>query len=194
MSKSWQWRHAISIWLHFHRAHSLHMNDCGRWAKKFTKSAADHEILHLGPVRSDRASFFTAGMHWPSVSGSSWGLLTSSLVYFFFPLFPCHFQVNYSIQNPNWNVDFRRKHLTWIQVRHDDITRNQVSRELQPSGTWANCNQVTVFSIKLIQISRNKLRGQSKWKTRVRGQSVAARLGKSRDQVGSKTTNHVTCL
>ncbi len=136
MAKSWLWRHAISIWLHFHRVHSSQMNDCGRWTKKSFDLAAERSInrpqirkyctwgpseatvLHSSPLEW---TWIYAHLHWPFVSGSLWGPLTRrhqrrnergwasvtpSLVHFFFPLLPCHFRVNYSIRIPNRNVRF----------------------------------------------------------------------------------------
>ena len=131
------------------------MNDCGSWPKKSFESAAERSINRpqirkhctWRPSQVDRAPSFTAGINMNLCSFALtfcvWFSLTPGLLRFFFPLFPCHFQVNYSIQNPNRNVRFQRKISTWIQIRHDDI--KFLGSTFPAHQKFSNCSQKNIL-------------------------------------------------
>jgi hypothetical protein len=207
MAKSWPWRHSISIWLHFHRAHSLQLNDCGRWTKNSFDSAAERSInrpqtLQLEAVRSDRAPFFTAGMNMNLCSFAltfcvwfTLGPTDAQPRSFLLSVIPVSFSGQFFHSDSKSKCSFPKKTFDL-----DSSASRWHHSESGVTGTPAQWRlgqlppRMTVHLSKLFSIWRNKLRGQRKWKSRVWGQSVADRWGKSRDQVGSKTTNHVTCL
>ena len=113
---------------------------------------------------------------------------------FLLSIIPVSFSGQLFHSDSNRNVRSKRKHLTWIQVRHDDITRNQVSRELRPSGAWVNCLlRWQLIRLNYFQFHETSCVGRTNGKIESEDNQWPIDGG-SHDQVGSKTTSHVTCL